>query len=188
MDINLSIYDKDFVNPLPHVFNGGIAIMTPPKNASTYINRYLSEGYPTWKQGYSRLIAIKRDPIDRWVSTVNQMKGRVRWDCWENSVKDIAFWDSDPNDIVKHQSTLWGISEFTPQQKWAGIGISEKYYLSEVDSIVLPMIGLTPNIHTPYRNETVTKDITPITESDLTEKTKSILKSYYAQDYLSGWV
>jgi len=184
--INLSIYDKDFVNPLPHVFDG-IAVVTPPKNASSYINRFFAEGYPTWEDGYSRLIGIKRDPINRWVSTINQMKGRVRWDCWDNPEEDISFWDSDPNDIIKNQSVLWNISEFTPQSNWVKIDIPEKYYVSEVDTIVLPMLNLSPNYETVYRNETGLKNISPITENDLTERTKALLKSYYEKDYLEGW-
>lgn len=187
MVINLNIYDKDFVNPLPHVFNG-IAVVTPPKNASSYLNLFLSEGYSTWNEGYSRLIGIKRDPIDRWVSTVNQMKGRVRWDCWEDPSKDIQFWDSDPNDIIKCQDTLFEISEFSPQFKWVNLEIPEKYYVHEVDNVVLPMLGIEPNYETIYRNETGLKGISPINSDDLTERTKSLIKEYYEEDYLRGWL
>jgi len=122
--INMQLYDQDFVNPLPHVFDG-IAVMTPPKNASSLINLYYGRecGRLTWLEAeYKESIAIKRDPIDRWCGAMNQQRWRLKrlMSNFEMLTdKDVEFWNQNPNDIVKlhapKDSPIRNISEFCSQ-------------------------------------------------------------------------
>ena len=165
--ITQKIYDHDFVNPKPHVFHKSpaharIAVVTPPKNASSLINYFWGDmdGKPTWEEGYDKCIAIKRDPVDRWVATVNMMKWRIA-SRFPEMTDDIEFWDRDPNELAKLHNDYHGlffeISEFCPQSLWIkDINHVDKYYVDDIDEIVSPMIGIPVQKEGPnafWRNE-----------------------------------
>ena len=194
--INLEIYDRDFVNPKPKVFNG-IAVMTPPKNASSYIQLYHGATKMDWTQTeYHSKLAIKRDPIDRWCGSINQQKSRMKWDVWSDNENDIAYWDRDPNDIVNdhmpEDSPIRQISEFCGQYEWAGEPITEyddAFYVYEV-SDMLPMLGLEDDnspIGNKFKNRTSDKIDNPVTIGDLTPITKEKIMFIYQDDYQNGW-
>lgn len=193
--INLEIYDRDFVNPKPKVFNG-IAVMTPPKNASSYIQLYHGHGRSDWTETeYHMKLAVKRDPIDRWCGSINQQKSRLR-QRFDTQLDDIAYWDRDPNDIVNdhmpEDSPIRQISEFCGQYEWAGEPISEyndSFYVYEIDDL-LPILGLQDDdneIGNKYKNRTIDKIDNPVTIEDLTPITKEKIMFIYQDDYQNGW-
>lgn len=201
--ITQKIYDHDFVNPKPHVFHKSpaharIAVVTPPKNASSLINYFWGDmdGKPTWEEGYDKCIAIKRDPVDRWVATVNMMKWRIA-SRFPEMTDDIEFWDRDPNDLAKLHNDYHGlffeISEFCPQSLWIkDINHVDKYYVDDIDEIVSPMIGIPVQKEGPnafWRNESKSRKdkINLIDVDDLTVKSKQIIMDLYKVDYENGW-
>ena len=201
--ITQKIYDHDFVNPKPHVFrkspaHARIAVVTPPKNGSSLINFFWGDmdGKPTWEEGYDKCIAIKRDPVDRWVATVNMMKWRIAGR-FPEFTDDIEFWDRDPNDLAKLHNDYHGlffeISEFCPQSLWIkNINHVDKYYVDDIDEIVSPMIGIPVQKEGPnafWRNESKSRKdkINLIDVDDLTVKSKQIIMDLYKVDYENGW-
>tara|TARA_Y100000361_G_C11045126_1_gene282098 strand:+ start:94 stop:705 length:612 start_codon:yes stop_codon:yes gene_type:complete len=201
--ITQKIYDHDFVNPKPHVFHKSpaharIAVVTPPKNASSLINYFWGDmdGKPTWEEGYDKCIAIKRDPVDRWVATVNMMKWRIA-SRFPEMTDDIEFWNRDPNDLAKLHNDYHGlffeISEFCPQSLWIkDINHVDKYYVDDIDEIVSPMIGIPVQKEGPnafWRNESKSRKdkINLIDVDDLTVKSKQIIMDLYKVDYENGW-
>ena len=201
--ITQKIYDHDFVNPKPHVFHKSpaharIAVVTPPKNASSLINYFWGDmdGKPTWEEGYDKCIAIKRDPVDRWVATVNMMKWRLA-SRFPEMTDDIEFWDRDPNELAKLHNDYHGlffeISEFCPQSLWIkDINHVDKYYVDDIDEIVSPMIGIPVQKEGPnafWRNESKSRKdkINLIDVDDLTVKSKQIIMDLYKVDYENGW-
>ena len=201
--ITQKIYDHDFVNPKPHVFHKSpaharIAVVTPPKNASSLINYFWGDmdGKPTWEEGYDKCIAIKRDPVDRWVATVNMMKWRIA-SRFPDMTDDIEFWDRDPNDLAKLHNDYHGlffeISEFCPQSLWIkDINHVDKYYVDDIDEIVSPMIGIPVQKEGPnafWRNESKSRKdkINLIDVDDLTVESKQIIMDLYKVDYENGW-
>lgn len=201
--ITQKIYDHDFVNPKPHVFHKSpaharIAVVTPPKNASSLINYFWGDmdGKPTWEEGYDKCIAIKRDPVDRWVATVNMMKWRIA-SRFPEMTDDIEFWDRDPNELAKLHNDYHGlffeISEFCPQSLWIkDINHVDKYYVDDIDEIVSPMIGIPVQKEGPnafWRNESKSRKdkINLIDVDDLTVKSKQIIMDLYKVDYENGW-
>lgn len=201
--ITQKIYDHDFVNPKPHVFHKSpaharIAVVTPPKNASSLINYFWGDmdGKPTWEEGYDKCIAIKRDPVDRWVATVNMMKWRLA-SRFPEMTNDIEFWDRDPNELAKLHNDYHGlffeISEFCPQSLWIkDINHVDKYYVDDIDEIVSPMIGIPVQKEGPnafWRNESKSRKdkINLIDVDDLTVESKQIIMDLYKVDYENGW-
>jgi hypothetical protein len=195
--INIKYYSTDFVNPLPHIFGDGIAVMTPPKNASTFINVFLgrNQGRLNWVEGEVKTkIAIKRDPIDRWCGAVNQQRGRLK------GVSDLeeAFWYQDPNVIVKlhapEDSPIRDISEFCGQFDWSGPtkDYDAVYYLHQVDDLLKNVLGVTVDKTDPlckvYRHKSTDKDIELVLTKDLTDESKKIImEQIYQDDYKHGW-
>ena len=201
--ITQKIYDHDFVNPKPHVFHKSpaharIAVVTPPKNASSLINYFWGDmdGKPTWEEGYDKCIAIKRDPVDRWVATVNMMKFRLA-SRFSEFTDDIEFWDRAPNELAKLHNDFHGlffeISEFCPQSLWIkDINHVDKYYVDDIDEIVSPMIGIPVQKEGPnafWRNESKSRKvkINLIDVDDLTVESKQIIMDLYKVDYENGW-
>jgi len=202
--INMQLYDQDFVNPLPHVFDG-IAVMTPPKNASSLINLYYGRecGRLTWLEAeYKESIAIKRDPIDRWCGAMNQQRWRLKrlMSNFEMLTdKDVEFWNQNPNDIVKlhapKDSPIRNISEFCSQFDWAGSTkeYDAVYYLHQVDDVIENVLKLATYKGNPmgevYRHDSKKKDIELVSVFDLTEESKKIImEQIYQDDYKYGWV
>ncbi len=198
--ITQKIYDHDFVNPVPHVFckspaHARIAVVTPPKNGSSLINMFYGhmQGRPTWEEGYDKCIAIKRDPVDRWVATVNMMKYRIA-SRFSEFTDDIEFWDRDPNDLAKLHNDYHGlffeISEFCPQSLWIkDVNHVDKYYVDDIDEIVSPMIGIPVEKDFMFRNESKSRKdkINLIDVDDLTVESEQIIMDLYKVDYENGW-
>lgn len=200
----MNLYDQDFVNPLPHVFDG-IAVMTPPKNASSLIQRWYGReaGRLTWVEAeYKESIAIKRDPIDRWCGAMNQQRWRLKslMSNFEMQTdKDVEFWNQNPNDIVKlhapKDSPIRNISEFCSQFDWAGSTkeYDAVYYLHQVDDVIENVLKLATYKGNPmgevYRHDSKKKDIELVSVEDLTDESKKIImEQIYQDDYKYGWV
>lgn len=197
--INLDFYDRDMVEPKPkvfHAFDTSIAVMTPPKNASSYIQLYHGVGKKDWDEDtYQLKFAVKRDPIDRWCGSVNQQKSRMRRH--EEWASDIPYWDRDPNDIIDdhlpEDSPIRQISEFCGQYDWAGEPISaydEVFYLHQITDELLPLLGLHDNndpTGNNYKNRTVDKLDDYVVIGDLTDATKDKIMCIYENDYQNGW-
>lgn len=200
----MKYYDQDFVNPLPHVFDG-IAVMTPPKNASSLIQLWYGRegGRLTWVESeYKKSIAIKRDPIDRWCGAMNQQRSRMMTHFIDSNAwldKEIKFWNQDPNDVVKlhapKDSPIRNISEFCSQYDWAG-SVTEYdavYYLHQVDDVISNVLKLAPYKGNPvaevYRHDSKKKPIKLVSVEDLTDESKKIImEQIYQDDYKYGWV
>jgi hypothetical protein len=202
--ITMKYYDQDFVNPLPHVFDG-IAVMTPPKNASSLIQLWYGQegGRLTIAESeYDKSIAIKRDPIDRWCGAMNQQRSRLSrlFSKFEKLTdKDWAFWCQNPNDVVKlhapKDSLIRNISEFCSQFDWAGSTkeYDEVYYLHQVDDVISDVLKLPTWKGHPhgevYRHDSRKKGIELVSVNDLTDESKKIImEQIYQDDYKYGWV
>lgn len=192
MRLDQSLYDHDFVNPLPIIHNGYL-VMTPPKNASSFFNRMWGFGVQPPREGEVHTkIAIKRDPIQRWLSALNQQRQRLQWGVWKHKQtleENISFWEQDPNEIIDihlpKNSPIREISEFCGQYEWAG-SMTEYdicVYPRHIDKWILPMLDVIPK--DAPRNEYKGKE--KRTEKDLTSESKTKIMYLYENDYKNGW-
>jgi hypothetical protein len=140
----------------------------------------------------TKLVAVKRDPVERWVSAINfciimHSKGYEHADYV--MYNDLPWIHWDINMIAAYQLAHgFMVSELLPQSYCAG-GI-EKYdyvYTTETFEDFYLLLEQEFDIILPRVVTTKTKGIGKWSVDDLNEDALAIIKHIYAQDYELGW-
>ena len=140
-----------------------------------------------WRDNTLRF-AIKRDPVERWLSGVNFAIQQYDAGIYEEFVK-LKWTFKDINDIVK-EHVRWGIplTEFYPQYHCGG---NIHYYdhvfdIRDFDKCKSLMEDILQTDLPPIY-ATVSKNRAKWQLSDLTSKSISDIKVLYQDDYANGW-
>ena len=146
-----------------------------------------------WRDGALKF-AIKRDPVERWLSAVNfaiQMKDYGQY----QEFLELRWVDRDLDDIAKLMLDV-GIEDISKlsltelySQTWCGGDIGQYDHVFDIKefdkckALMEEILGEEfPDIHA-----TVSKDKAKWKLTDLTEKSISDIKALYKKDYDNGW-
>lgn len=140
----------------------------------------------------AKLVAVKRDPIERWISAINFciVMNEKSIDLKSYSMYNDLHWiDWNINDIAQYQlENGFIVSELLPQSYCAG-GIDKYdliYTLDTFDEFV-SLLEQEFDIELPRVVTTKTKGIGKWSVDDLNEDGLAIIKHIYSNDYKLGW-
>jgi len=146
-----------------------------------------------WRKDTTR-IAIKRDPVDRWLSTVNFAILMHEYGKY-HAFNDLDWTDRDINDLAEQMRDTgienieeWEVNEFF-SQTYCGGDISQYdhiFYLRDFDKCKALMEEI---LEQPLLDieSTVTKGKGKWKMKDLTSKAIDDIRVLYKRDYDNGW-
>lgn len=154
----------------------------------------LNNGGKLFRDG-SIKIAIKRDPIERWLSGVNFGILMKEFNHPSYSEFQLAWLDNDINDIAKEHEFMgineigeYGIAELF-SQTYCGGNINQYDFVFDIKEFDKCVDLLENELGEKITRvwATVSRDKSRWKMEDLTEDSKECIRKLYAKDYDNGW-